>query len=107
MQSSEQQVGSVADTRGKHRISAELKQLEQEARFLEAILEFEMRISDYAYMPDLKQPYWERWAPRVPFGINGLNDRRTRLSAGAGYFDRSTRVLDVFPFNEREGWRIQ
>ncbi|VFQ85366.1 unnamed protein product [Cuscuta campestris] len=39
MQSSEQQVGSVADTRGKHRISAELKQLEQEARFLEEELE--------------------------------------------------------------------
>ncbi|CAH9095485.1 unnamed protein product [Cuscuta epithymum] len=39
MESSEQQMRSVADTRGKHRISAELKQLEQEARFLEEVLE--------------------------------------------------------------------
>ncbi|CAK7337255.1 unnamed protein product [Dovyalis caffra] len=30
---------SVADTRGKHRIQAELKRIEQEARFLEAKLE--------------------------------------------------------------------
>ncbi|KAI5649304.1 hypothetical protein M9H77_35309 [Catharanthus roseus] len=34
-----EQVRSVADTRGKHRISAELKRLEQEARFLEEELE--------------------------------------------------------------------
>lgn len=33
-----EQVRSVADTRGKHRISAELKRLEQEARFLEVSL---------------------------------------------------------------------
>ncbi|XP_031097251.1 guanine nucleotide-binding protein subunit gamma 2-like isoform X2 [Ipomoea triloba] len=39
MESSDQQMRSVADTRGKHRISAELKQLEQEARFLEEELE--------------------------------------------------------------------
>lgn len=30
-----QQVQSAADTRGKHRVSAELKRLEQESRFLE------------------------------------------------------------------------
>lgn len=30
----------AVDTRGKHRISAELKRLEQEARFLEVILLF-------------------------------------------------------------------
>ncbi|CAK9160646.1 unnamed protein product [Ilex paraguariensis] len=39
---SSEQVRSVAaatDTRGKHRISAELKRLEQEARFLEEELE--------------------------------------------------------------------
>lgn len=35
---SSEQVRSVADTRGKHRISAELKRLEQEARFLEVSL---------------------------------------------------------------------
>ncbi|KAI8566336.1 hypothetical protein RHMOL_Rhmol02G0032900 [Rhododendron molle] len=34
-----QQVQSAADTRGKHRISAELKRLEQESRFLEEELE--------------------------------------------------------------------
>lgn len=42
MESSDQQVRSVADTRGKHRISAELKQLEQEARFLEVSLSFDL-----------------------------------------------------------------
>lgn len=38
---SSEQVRSVvaaADTRGKHRISAELKRLEQETRFLEVLL---------------------------------------------------------------------
>lgn len=33
--SSGQLTGRVVDTRGKHRIQAELKRLEQEARFLE------------------------------------------------------------------------
>ncbi|XP_031097617.1 guanine nucleotide-binding protein subunit gamma 2-like [Ipomoea triloba] len=38
-QSPGQQIRSVADLRGKHRISAELKRLEQETRFLEEELE--------------------------------------------------------------------
>ncbi|KAK2986071.1 hypothetical protein RJ640_011512 [Escallonia rubra] len=42
MQSAElERVGSAvraADTRGKHRVTAELKRLEQEARFLEYVL---------------------------------------------------------------------
>ena len=35
MQTEDGRLMAVADTRGKHRISAELKRLEQETRFLE------------------------------------------------------------------------
>ncbi|OMO78371.1 hypothetical protein CCACVL1_14448 [Corchorus capsularis] len=35
----EQAAGSAADTRGKHRILAELKRVEQESRFLEEEME--------------------------------------------------------------------
>ncbi|XP_010552457.1 PREDICTED: guanine nucleotide-binding protein subunit gamma 2-like isoform X5 [Tarenaya hassleriana] len=38
-ESSGQLSGRVADTRGKHRVQAELKRLEQEARFLEEEME--------------------------------------------------------------------
>nr|GMD81714.1 guanine nucleotide-binding protein subunit gamma 2-like [Ipomoea batatas] len=80
MESSDQQMRSVADTRGKHRISAELKQLEQEARFLEEELEQVDRmekasaackemLSNVETRPDPllpettgpTNPLWDRW----------------------------------------------
>ncbi|XP_010488328.1 PREDICTED: guanine nucleotide-binding protein subunit gamma 2 [Camelina sativa] len=44
--SSGQLSGRVVDTRGKHRIQAELKRLEQEARFLEEELELLERMDN-------------------------------------------------------------
>lgn len=40
MQTEDGRLMAVADTRGKHRISAELKRLEQETRFLEVCFLF-------------------------------------------------------------------
>ncbi|XAR57307.1 hypothetical protein NMG60_11025390 [Bertholletia excelsa] len=83
VQGDQEQVGSVAapaDTRGKHRILAELKRLEQEARFLEEELEqlekmdkasaaCKEMLSIVEAKPDPllpvttgpTNPYWDRW----------------------------------------------
>ncbi|XP_052190467.1 guanine nucleotide-binding protein subunit gamma 2-like isoform X2 [Diospyros lotus] len=56
---------AAADTRGKHRISAELKRLEQEARFLEEELEeLEKMEATSAGCKDTSgptNPSWDRW----------------------------------------------
>uniref|UniRef100_A0A5B6Z903 Putative guanine nucleotide-binding protein subunit gamma 2 n=1 Tax=Davidia involucrata TaxID=16924 RepID=A0A5B6Z903_DAVIN len=74
-----QSVVAATDTRGKHRISAELKRLEQEARFLEEELEqlekmenasaaCKEMLSNVETRPDpllpetgLTNPSWDRW----------------------------------------------
>ncbi|XP_009592070.1 guanine nucleotide-binding protein subunit gamma 1-like isoform X1 [Nicotiana tabacum] len=81
-ESSEQlrSVVAATDTRGKHRISAELKRLEQETRFLEEELELldkmekastacKEMLSNVETSPDPllpvthgpTNPYWDRW----------------------------------------------
>ncbi|XP_019059131.1 PREDICTED: uncharacterized protein LOC104822806 isoform X4 [Tarenaya hassleriana] len=58
-ESSGQLSGRVADTRGKHRVQAELKRLEQEARFLE-----ELPKPETWKMTGLvpKHRPWKRWS---------------------------------------------
>ncbi|TYJ14649.1 hypothetical protein E1A91_A10G130900v1 [Gossypium mustelinum] len=55
----------AADTRGKHRIQAELKRLEQEARFLEEELELIERMEKAsAACKDTNgpiNPMWDQW----------------------------------------------
>ncbi|KAM7485272.1 hypothetical protein LguiA_001281 [Lonicera macranthoides] len=84
-----EQVRSATDTRGKHRISAELKRLEQEARFLEEELEMlEETEASSAVCKELlntvetrpdpllpltngpTNPLWDRWfeGPQDPSG---------------------------------------
>ncbi|XP_016453073.1 guanine nucleotide-binding protein subunit gamma 2-like isoform X2 [Nicotiana tabacum] len=66
-ESSEQlrSVVAATDTRGKHRISAELKRLEQETRFLEEELELldkmEKASTACKETHGPTNPYWDRW----------------------------------------------
>uniref|UniRef100_A0A6N2NG39 G protein gamma domain-containing protein n=1 Tax=Salix viminalis TaxID=40686 RepID=A0A6N2NG39_SALVM len=57
--------GSATDTRGKHRIQAELKRIEQEARFLEEELEqldkLEKASAACKETTGPMNPLWDRW----------------------------------------------
>ncbi|KAK7845858.1 guanine nucleotide-binding protein subunit gamma 2 [Quercus suber] len=56
---------SATDTRGKHRIQAELKRLEQEARFLEEELEQLEKMEKASAASEETtgpiNPFWDRW----------------------------------------------
>ncbi|KAF8401771.1 hypothetical protein HHK36_012717 [Tetracentron sinense] len=89
--STDLQGSSVAanDTRGKHRILAELKRLEQETRFLEQELEelektqkIAARLGNQTGSATPKQ-----MALQTPHGIDGLKAPKIRKVADAGYFD--------------------
>nr|GMD75529.1 guanine nucleotide-binding protein subunit gamma 2-like [Ipomoea batatas] len=113
MESSDQQMRSVADTRGKHRISAELKQLEQEARFLEEELEQVDRMEkasavckDVTSHQSHAKEVLSTFAPelqvlRTHSGIGGLKDQQMHLVAGAGYFDHSWLIRNFSIY-----WRV-
>ncbi|GFZ08794.1 hypothetical protein Acr_20g0006020 [Actinidia rufa] len=97
---SESAVRSAAaanDTRGKHRISAELKRLEQETRFLE-IAEYcgnKTRSITSSVMP-LFSITIEQMAQQILHGIGGLKDPKSRRVADAGFCDRHpTARVDV------------
>ncbi|KAK8588339.1 hypothetical protein V6N12_022787 [Hibiscus sabdariffa] len=57
--------GSAADTRGKHRILAELKRVEQESRFLEDEVEELERTDNVSTLSEETNgpinPSWDRW----------------------------------------------
>ncbi|KAL3506007.1 hypothetical protein ACH5RR_031389 [Cinchona calisaya] len=102
---SSEQVRSVADTRGKHRISAELKRLEQETRFLEEELEqiekmekasasCKEMLSKVETKPDPLlpttsgpvNPSWDRWfeGPQEKSGCRGRGWLRFGEEGGRG-----------------------
>ncbi|KVH91284.1 hypothetical protein Ccrd_006695 [Cynara cardunculus var. scolymus] len=75
-----EQLRSVAsDTRGKHRISAELKRLEQETRFLEMVCKFMSVFHGNALL------LIGRMGRRIHRGIDGSRDLKISQVADAGY----------------------
>ncbi|KAL6292097.1 hypothetical protein ACE6H2_000239 [Prunus campanulata] len=88
---------SAADTRGKHRIQAELKRLEQEARFLE-VEKMTWGVAEESAIIRKSWNNWKRWtrpqlharkhmALLIHSGIDGLKALKIQKVADAGYCD--------------------
>ncbi|KAL6894630.1 hypothetical protein ACP4OV_008728 [Aristida adscensionis] len=89
--------GEAADLRGRHRIQAELKKLEQEARFLEEELEelektdkVSSALQQYVFSYNGKKSRPSTAKPlvlQISPGIDGLKDHKICTDANAGFCD--------------------
>ncbi|KAL6637254.1 hypothetical protein ACP70R_024826 [Stipagrostis hirtigluma subsp. patula] len=90
--------GDVADLRGRHRIQAELKKLEQEARFLEEELEelektdkVSSALQEFVVKMESKSdpllPIAEPLGLQISPGIDGLKVHKICADANAGFCD--------------------
>ncbi|KAM7256710.1 hypothetical protein ACFE04_012451 [Oxalis oulophora] len=111
----DEQLGSVAaaDTRGKHRILAELKRVEQESKFLQEELEELEKTDNVSKVAALHRDQTRSsittvnfailisklMAPRTPLGIDGLKVHRTRKAADAIFSDQKNEFESMAQLN--------